>query len=111
MRTFPAIVVTMLLLLVSCSPLKFVPADHSLLQRVAISSDTIVGDINFSQLNGYVRQQANQRWFSALKIPLAIYSLAGRDSSRWINRTLMAMGEAPVIFDTLLTQQSFSPDI
>ena len=106
MRTFPAIVVTMLLLLVSCSPLKFVPADHSLLQRVGISSDTIVGDINFSQLNGYVRQQANQRWFSALKIPLAIYSLAGRDSSRWINRTLMAMGEAPVIFDTLLTQQS-----
>ena len=82
MRTFPAIVVTMLLLLVSCSPLKFVPADHSLLQRVGISSDTIVGDINISQLNGYVRQQANQRWFSALKIPLAIYSLAGRDVSR-----------------------------
>lgn len=57
-------------------------------------------------MKSYVRQQSNSRWFSTVKIPLATYSLSGRDSSKWINRMLKAMGEAPVLYDSLRTVQS-----
>ena len=59
---------------------------------------------NIARLEPYVRQKSNSKWFSLFKIPLGVYSLAGRDSSKWINRTLKNIGEAPVIFDTLQAQ-------
>lgn len=58
------------------------------------------------RLKSRVRQNGNSRWFSAVKIPLATYSLSGRDSTKWINRTLKSMGEAPVIYNSARTVQS-----
>lgn len=57
-------------------------------------------------MKSYVRQQGNSRWFSTLKIPLATYSLSGRDSTKWLNRILKDMGESPVLYDSLHTVQS-----
>lgn len=57
-------------------------------------------------MKSYVRQQGNSRWFSTLKIPLATYSLSGRDSTKWLNRLLKDMGESPVLYDSLHTVQS-----
>lgn len=37
---------------------------------------------------------------------LYTYSLAGRDTTRWLNRMLRSIGEAPVLYDTLLTKAS-----
>ncbi len=54
----------------------------------------------------YVRQRGNSRWFSALKIPLGFYSLAGRDTTRWINRTLRHAGEPPILYDAELARLS-----
>ncbi|MBR5918492.1 MAG: BamA/TamA family outer membrane protein, partial [Prevotella sp.] len=48
----------------------------------------------------YIRQKANSKWFSLVKIPLGVYSMAGRDTTKWLNRTLQRIGEQPVIFDS-----------
>ena len=47
------------------------------------------------------RQRLNARWLSAVRLPLAVYSLSGSDTTRWINRALRSMGEPPVLFDSV----------
>ena len=93
------------LLLGSCSVSRHLPEDVYMLDKVKVMTDGKYNDINPSQMKSYVRQTGNARWFSAIKIPLGIYAMAGKDSS-WINRTLRQMGEAPVIYDTLLASQT-----
>ena len=98
-----------ILLLVSCSTTKYVPDGMYLLDDVRVKVDgKCPRDINTAQLKTFVRQKGNSRWFSAVKLPLATYSLSGRDSARWVNRMLKSMGEAPVLFDSLLAVQSVS---
>ena len=94
------------LLLGSCSASRDLPEGQLMLNKVSVVADGDYQDINPSQLKNYVRQKGNSRWFSAVKIPLGVYALAGSDSSRWINRTLRSMGEAPVIYDTLQARLS-----
>ena len=92
------------MIVASCSTTKFVPEEQYLLEKVKIKSDT--KDFNGSQLLPYVRQKSNTRWFSLFNVPLGTYSLAGRDTTRWINRTLRNIGEQPVVFDTLQARLS-----
>ena len=87
------------LLLAACSATKFVPDGEHMLTGVSIVSDP--KGFNTAALEPYVRQKGNAKWFSLFKIPLGTYSLAGRDSTKWLNRTLQRIGEQPVIFDTL----------
>lgn len=93
-------------LLASCSTTKFVADGDNMLNKVEVKKDEGYPDVNTAKYKSYVRQRGNQRWFSAWKVPLGIYSLAGRDTTKWINRTLQSMGEAPVVFDTLKARQS-----
>lgn len=86
------------LLLAGCSTSKYIPENAYLLEDVEIHSDQ--KNLNVSTLAPYIRQKANSKWFSLFKIPLGAYSISGRDSTKWINRTLKKMGEAPVIFDS-----------
>ncbi|MBQ1908976.1 MAG: hypothetical protein II170_03465, partial [Bacteroidaceae bacterium] len=44
--------------------------------------------------------------FSLVKVPLGIYSLSGRDSTRRINRFVRRLGEAPVVYDAGLAQKT-----
>ena len=105
MRNIPHIYICVILvLLAACSPVKYVAEDELLLDNVKIAVVGDYPDIDTKQLKSYVRQNANSRWFGAFKIPLGTYSLSGRDSSRWINRMLKNMGEAPVIYDSVKTQ-------
>ena len=90
------------MILTGCSATKFVPEGQSMLNSVELKSEP--KGFNIARLEPYVRQKSNSKWFSLFKIPLGVYSLAGRDSSKWINRTLKNIGEAPVIFDTLQAQ-------
>ena len=76
-----------------------------MLDKVKVVADGNYKDINTSQLRSYVKQKGNARWFSSLKIPLGVYAMAGKDSS-WVNRMLRSMGEAPVVYDTLLSKQT-----
>ena len=93
------------LLLGGCSATRDLADDELLLNQVKVVADGKYKDINTSQLKNYVRQKGNARWFSSLKIPLGVYAMAGKDSS-WVNRMLRQMGEAPVIYDTLLAHQT-----
>ena len=90
----------------SCSSTKYVPEGEYLLNKVKVSTEGEYRDLNTLSLRSYVRQTPNQRWFSLFKLPLATYSLSGRDSSLWINRMLKNMGEPPVIYDSTLTQRT-----
>lgn len=88
----------------SCSSTKFVPDGKYLVDKVEVVSDD--QDFDVSKIEPYVRQKGNSKWFSLFKIPLKTYSMAGKDSTKWINRTLKNIGEKPVIFDSLQSEMS-----
>ncbi|MFQ9997479.1 MAG: hypothetical protein ACLRV7_10525, partial [Hoylesella buccalis] len=95
-----------LLFLVGCSSSKFIPENEYLLQEVEIKSDQKGFDA--ASLEPYIRQKANSKWFSLFNIPLGTYSLSGRDTTKWVNRTLRKIGEEPVLFDTVQANQSMN---
>ncbi len=90
--------------LYSCSTTKYVPEGKYLLDKVKIKSD--VPDNNSADLKPYIRQLPNFKMLGLNKTRLQIYSLSGSDSTKWINRFLKNMGEAPVIFDPQLVEKS-----
>ncbi|MBP3844061.1 MAG: BamA/TamA family outer membrane protein [Prevotella sp.] len=92
----------------ACSETKYVPEGDYLLDKVKVKSDPPTKGINPSDMKAYVRQVGNSRWFSAVKIPLATYSLSGRDTTKWINRMLRSIGEAPVLYDSASTRRSMA---
>lgn len=94
----------LLAIITSCSSSKYIPENEYLLQKVEIKAD--VKGFDISSVAPYIRQKANSKWFSLFKIPLATYSMSGKDSTKWINRTLKNMGEAPVIFDSVQARLS-----
>ncbi len=97
--SFAITVSFVLYMLFSCSSAKYIPENHYLLDGVKIK--TADKDFDTSPLLQYVRMNGNSKWFAALKIPLGIYAISGKDSTKWINRTLKNIGEAPVLYDTL----------
>ncbi len=90
----------------SCSTTRYVPEDETLLNSVKVKTIGEYHDVNTAILRNYVRQMPNSKWFSAIRLPLYTYSLSGSDSTKWINRTLRAIGEPPVIYDSLKAQLS-----
>lgn len=104
-KFFPAIFSTLVIALItSCSAGKFIPENKYLLDKVEIKSDQKGFDA--AQLAPYIRQKANSKWFSLFKIPLGTYALSGKDSTKWINRTLQRIGEQPVLFDSVQARLS-----
>ncbi len=98
---FIIILVLVIFLMFSCSNTKYVSEDKYLLTETQIQSDEKSLDV--SNLEPYIRQRANSKWFSLFKIPLGIYDLSGRDTTKWINRTLRRIGESPVLYDSIQT--------
>ena len=92
------------LLLASCSATKYVPSGQYLLDDVHIRPDN--KDVKASDLSLYVRQNPNAKWFSLIKTQLYVYNWSGRDSTRWINRTLRRMGDPPVIYSEEETRRT-----
>jgi len=95
---YAALAVIAFVMLAGCSASKFVPDGSYLLDAVKVTSDN--KELSPSQLEPYVRQKANSKWFSVLKVPLGTYALSGKDSTRWINKTLRSLGETPVLYDS-----------
>ena len=80
--------------LASCSVYKYVPQGKYLLGKVEVTSDDkSVADVPKFRNLSY--QSPNSRWFGLFRFPLRLYSLSG-------TRT----GEAPVIYDPLLSEAS-----
>ena len=88
----------------SCSVSRFIPEDEYLLNDVKIRSTDKAVPTN--QMQGYVQQHPNSRWFSLLKVPMGPYLMSGRDSTKRINRFLQRIGEAPVIYSQAKAQKT-----
>lgn len=94
----------LLVLLSGCSASRFIPEDGYLLTGATISTEG--KHISTDDLQAYMPQRPNNKWFSIFKVPLGLYSLSGRDSTKRINRFLRHLGEAPVIYDRARTTQA-----
>lgn len=88
----------------ACSATKFVPENEYMLESVQIKTDK--KGFNTALLEPYIRQKANSKWLSMFKVPLGTYALSGRDTTKWLNRTLQRIGEKPIIYDTLQARLS-----
>ncbi|MDO4715656.1 MAG: BamA/TamA family outer membrane protein [Bacteroidales bacterium] len=93
-----------MLVSVACSSTKYVPQDNTLLTKVSLTTNREA--IKVKQYRQYVRQEPNVSWGGFGRVPLGIYNASGNDSTRWLNRVLRRIGEAPVIYNEELTQQS-----
>lgn len=91
------IVSAVLSALASCSATKYVPDGSYLLDEIKIRTDNKA--VRPSALRMYVRQNPNAKWFSLIKTQLYVYNLSGRDSTRWGNKFLRRIGDAPVIYN------------
>lgn len=72
-----------------------------MLQSVRMTSES--PQVKAADYRRFVRQEANTRWLSCLKVPLAFYRMSGTDSTRHINRFFRRIGEAPVVYNPQLT--------
>jgi outer membrane protein assembly factor BamA len=100
------VLLCLMLVLASCSTTRYVPEGETLLNSVKVSTVGEYRDVNTAHLRNYVRQMPNAKWFSFVRLPLYTYSLSGSDTTKWMNRTLRSLGEAPVIYDSLKAEQS-----
>ncbi|MDE5656525.1 MAG: hypothetical protein K2I19_05585 [Muribaculaceae bacterium] len=89
----------------ACSSVKHVPDGEYLLDKVDISVDS-PDRISTEDLQYFLRQTPNHKVLGFARLQLATYSLSGSDSTRWYNRWLRRIGQAPVIYDSLLTATS-----
>jgi len=90
-------IIASIIVLYGCSSTKYVPDGKYLLNSVNILSDQ--KDFEKYDYLDYIRQTPNTKWFSWIKVPLYIYDLSGRDSTKRFNRMLKRIGDAPVIYD------------
>lgn len=97
-------IILFIVLLSSCSTTKFVPEGEYLLDKVKIKCDT--KEFNNSELSEYLRQTPNAAIFGAFRMQLGIYNLAGKDSTKKINKTFKRIGDPPVIYNPRLTSIS-----
>jgi len=63
-------------------------------------------DVATRPLYNYLRQTPNHKVLGFARLQLGIYNMSGRDSTGRFNRWLRKVGEEPVIFDSLLADQS-----
>lgn len=89
----------------SCSSARHVPRGQYLVDKVKVTV-TDNPKLAVERFNGYLRQTPNHEVFGCVKLQLATYNLSGRDSTRWLNRWIRSLGQAPVIYDQTLTDAS-----
>ena len=94
----------LILMLSACRSTKYVPDGKYLLDRVSIKTDN--PDVKKEILKDYVRQTPNAAVFGLFRMQLGVYDLSGKDSTKWINRTLKKIGDPPVIYNSSLTSLS-----
>jgi outer membrane protein assembly factor BamA len=103
MKFSSIILLSCVVLLAGCSLTKKVPEGEYLLKKVVVNHDA--KGISNAIVKNYLRQEPNARILGTMPM-LALYNLAGADSSKWINRALMRMGDAPVVYSENLTRSS-----
>jgi len=89
-----------LLILAACSTTKNIPEGQYLLDKIEVKHDTKNAT---SDLESFIRQQPNSSFPLLGRMRLKIYNMAGQDTSKWINRFVRSIGQAPVLYSTSQT--------
>lgn len=100
----PSLLLGLALLSVSCSSLRKIPENESLLikNKVKVSPSPAVSK---SDVNNLLIQEPNSR-FLGIRLKLGIYNAAKVNKNNWWNNKLREIGEPPCIFDSLSIGQS-----
>lgn len=106
----PVIFVFLLAVLagVSCSVTRKLPEESYLVQKVTVEADKETPKkerIPASDLRKFIRQNPNKR-FLGLNFYVWVYEQADPEKDNWWNRFKRRIGEAPVLLDMSLTEQS-----
>lgn len=104
MKRFPGYIHILMILMVSlvlaaCSSTRHVPQGKYLLDEVKINLNDSTGRLKQENLSTYIRMQPNHKMLWATKFRLGIYNLSGEDSTKWTNKWIRKIGEAPVIYN------------
>ncbi|MCM1034771.1 MAG: BamA/TamA family outer membrane protein [Paludibacter sp.] len=91
--------------LTACQTTKFVPEGKYLLNKAKVRVED-TKDVSSDNLKTYLRQTPNTEIFGFWKLQLDVYNSAGRDTTKWINRQLMKIGEPPEVFSEEQTVSS-----
>lgn len=87
----------------ACSTTKNVPEGEYLLDNINVRHNTKNAT---SDLETFVKQQPNSSIPLLGKVRLGIYNMAGQDTTKWVNRMIRKMGQAPVIYSSKQASQS-----
>lgn len=91
------LLIFIVVLISSCSTTKNIPENKYLMNSIKVTHDTRNAA---SDLESFSRQQPNN------KVRLMIYNAAGTDTTKWMNRFIRKLGQAPVVYDAKLAQTS-----
>ena len=100
------LIATILLITAGCSSTRHVPAGNYLLDKVNIEIDDSTHKVNASELSAYIRQMPNHKMLWSFKLRLGVYNMSGNDSTKWWNKWVRKLGEAPVVYDSTLMAAS-----
>ncbi|MDE6153985.1 MAG: outer membrane protein assembly factor, partial [Muribaculaceae bacterium] len=100
-----ALLACCLLFMTGCSSTRHVPQGEYLLDKSTITVED-APEVQAKSLQNYLRQVPNHKVLGFARLQLGVYNMSGRDSSKWYNRWVRRLGEAPVIYDDALTEQS-----
>lgn len=95
--------ISFVFILAACNTTKNIPEGRYLLDSYQIKHDTKNAT---ADLEDFVRQQPNTSLPLLGKVRLGIYNMAGQDTSKWINRTIQKLGQAPVLYNASQTIMS-----
>ena len=90
----------------SCSSTRHVSEGNYLLDKINIEVDDSSHTVKASELSTYIRQIPNHKMLWSIKFRLGIYNMSGNDSTKWWNKWVRKLGEAPSIYDSTLMQAS-----
>jgi outer membrane protein assembly factor BamA len=94
------------MLMVSCSPTRYVPeGEYLLTNNKVILHKEGPGEVSRDELKGYITQQPNRR-FLGMRFGLFLYNMSGPDEEKKFNKWLRKTGEPPVILDTAEVKNS-----
>ena len=88
------------LFLFACNPTKHLKPNEIFLQKSSVKVDN--KKIDKDELSNYVKQKHNKKILGIFRFHLGVYNIANKKNS-FIKKNV---GEAPVVYDSLLTQRS-----
>lgn len=88
----------------SCSPVKYVPDNEYLLDKVTLKTDT--KKVSKAEIKRNIRQKPNTRILGVARFHLGLYNLSGKNGEKKFNKWLRSIGEAPVLYSDFLTGRS-----